>query len=66
MLAMFETYKSAATALVVSVWSLQSDGFVSIGNAASYGCAAFGCSEFVCLPARAHSLHLSLCLFVSV
>ena len=43
----------------VSVWSLQSDGFVSIGNVSSYGCAAFRCSEFVCVPARAHSLHLS-------
>ena len=51
----------------VSVWSLQSDGFVSIGNAARYGCAVFGCSEFVCVLARAHSLHLSafVCLSVS-
>ena len=49
---------------MMSVWSLQSDGFVSIGNVSSYGCAAFRCSEFVCVPARAHSLHLSP--FVSV
>ena len=49
---------------MMSVWSLQSDGFVSIGNVSSYGCAAFRCSEFVCVPARARSLHLSP--FVSV
>ena len=27
----------------VLVWSLQSDGFLSIENAATSGCAAFGC-----------------------
>ena len=44
----------------MSARSLQSDGFVSIGNAAGYGCAAFGCSEFACASRRGLTLSISL------
>ena len=48
----------------MSVWSLQNDGFMSIGNAASYVCAAFGCSEFVCLRGLTLSISPFVCLCV--
>lgn len=47
-----------------SVLSLQSDGFVWIGNAASYGCASYGCSGF-CVGAHEGSLSRSLDVLIS-
>ena len=44
----------------LSVWSLQSDGFVTIGNAASYGCVAFWCAEFGFVCSRGLTLSISL------